>query len=114
MIRIKRVLIVFLSILAVAYLGLMGAAFALQRSVLFPAPPSSLKEPPSRPGFQRLSPPGGPVVDVLHLPAGPGQPTMVHFHGNGEQLVYLLEFAEALHARGVGFLAVEYPGYGTN
>ena len=114
MIRIKRVLTVLLSIIAVVYLALTGAAFAVQRSVLFPAPHSPLKEPPARPGFRRLAAPGGGVVDVLHLPATPGQPTMVHFHGNGEQLSYLVELGEALHARGVGFLAVEYPGYGTN
>jgi alpha-beta hydrolase superfamily lysophospholipase len=114
MIRIKRVLMTFLAILALCYLGLMGTACALQRSILFPAPRSPLQEPPQRPGFRRLTPPGGPVVDVLHLPAGPGQPTMVHFHGNGEQLAGQVELGEALHERGLGFLAVEYPGYGTN
>lgn len=114
MIRIKRVLVGFLSILALGYLGLMGLAFTVQRSMLFPAPRSPLQEPPHRPGFRRLSPPGGPVVDVLHLPAAPGMPTMVHFHGNGEQISHLMELGEALHQRGLGFLAVEYPGYGTN
>jgi hypothetical protein len=114
MIRIKRVLVTFVAILALCYLGLMGLAFAVQRSILFPAPRSLLQEPPQRPGFRRLSPPGGPVVDVLHLPAEPGLPTMVHFHGNGEQISDLLELGEALHARGLGFLAVEYPGYATN
>ena len=114
MIRIKRVLMTFLAILALGYLGLMGLAFAVQRSVLFPAPRSALQEPPQRPGFRRISPPGGPVVDVLHLPAAPGQPTMVHFHGNGEQIASLQELGEALNAHGLGFMAVEYPGYATN
>jgi alpha-beta hydrolase superfamily lysophospholipase len=114
MIRIKRVLVIFVSIIALCYLGLMGVAFAVQRSVLFPAPRSPSQELPQRPGFRRLSPPGGPVVDMLHLPAKPGMPTMVHFHGNGEQLAYLDELGEALNERGLGFLAVEYPGYATN
>lgn len=114
MVRIKRVLVTVLSILALCYLGLMAAACGLQRSVLFPAPRSPSQEPPDRPGFRRIAPPGGPVVDVLHLPARPGEPTMVHFHGNGEQLSNLVVLGEALRERGVGFLAVEYPGYGTN
>ena len=114
MIRIKRVLVTFLAIVALCYLGLMGAAYALQRAMLFPAPRSPLQEPPQRPGFRRLTAPDGTVVDVLHLPAGPGQPTMVHFHGNGEQLTDQLELGTALHERGLGFMAVEYPGYGTN
>jgi hypothetical protein len=112
--RIKRVLVTFISIMALCYLGLMLAACGLQRSVLFPAPRGPTEQPPEGPGFQRLSPPGGPVVDVLHLPAGPGEPTLVHFHGNGEQISSLRELGEAFRERGLGFLAVEYPGYGTN
>ncbi|MBN1206384.1 MAG: alpha/beta hydrolase [Myxococcaceae bacterium] len=114
MIRINRVLVTLVSILALCYLGLMVAACGLQRSVLFPAPRSPSQQPPDRPGFRRLEPPGGPVVDVLHLPAGPGEPTLVHFHGNGEQISHLRELGAALRERGLGFLAVEYPGYGTN
>ncbi len=48
MIWIKRVLVGLISILALGYLGLMGMAFALQRSVLFPAPRSPLQEPPQQ------------------------------------------------------------------
>ncbi|WP_224240109.1 alpha/beta hydrolase [Hyalangium gracile] len=114
MIRIKRVLMVFFSVVALGYLGLMGGMFAIQRSILFPAPRGPQQAPPEGPGFRRLTPPGGPVVDVFHLPARPGQPTVVHFHGNGEQLQWLVDLGEAMHERGLGFLAVEYPGYGTN
>ncbi len=112
--RIRRIVVTLFALVTLGYLGLMMAAFTLQRSMLFPAPLSASKEPHSEAGFRRLTPPGGPVVDVLHLPAGPGEPTLVHFHGNGEQISYLMELGKALRARGVGFLAVEYPGYGTN
>jgi uncharacterized protein len=114
MIRIRRIMVTFVSILALCYLVLMVAAFALQRSVLFPAPRRASQEPLREAGFRRLSPPEGLVVDVLHLPARPGEPTVVHFHGNGEQLSNLMELGQALRARGVGFMAVEYPGYGSN
>jgi pimeloyl-ACP methyl ester carboxylesterase len=114
MIRSKRVLVGFLSILVLGYLGLMGAAFALQRSMLFPVPQAASQVSPPEPGFRRLSPPGGPVVDVLYLPAALGMPTMVYFHGNAEQIAYMKNLGRALHERGVGLLAVEYPGYGIN
>jgi alpha-beta hydrolase superfamily lysophospholipase len=113
MIRIRRIMVTFVSIVVLCYLGLMAAAFALQRSMIYPAPRRATQEPLQGSGFRRLSPPGGPVVDVLHLPAGPGEPTMVHFHGNGEQISNLRELGEALRERGVGFMAVEYPGYGS-
>lgn len=115
MIRIKRVLIIFGSIVAAVYLGLMALLFSVQRSLVFPAPRgSSQAAPPPGPGFRRLSPPGGPVVDVLYLPGKPGLPTFVHFHGNGEQIAYQVDLAQEMNARGLGFLGVEYPGYATN
>jgi alpha-beta hydrolase superfamily lysophospholipase len=114
MLRIKRIVVTFLSILALLYVGLMAAAYAGQRSILFPAPRRVSLEPIPEPGFRRISLPGKPVVDVFHLPAKPGEPTLVHFHGNGEHIYSQRELGHALHERGVGFMAVEYPGYGSN
>ncbi|HEX8698523.1 MAG TPA: alpha/beta fold hydrolase [Myxococcaceae bacterium] len=114
MVRIKRIVVTFLSILVLFYVGLMAAAYFAQRAVLFPAPQRASKEPLTGSGFRRITVPGKPVVDVFHLPAPPGAPTMVHFHGNGEQISNQRELGHALHERGLGFLAVEYPGYGSN
>jgi hypothetical protein len=114
MLRIKRIVVIFVSILLLFYVGLMAAAYVMQRSVLFPAPQHATKEPIAEPGFRRIALPGKPVVDVLHLPAPPGAPTMVFFHGNGEHISGQKVLAEALHERGLGFMAVEYPGYGSN
>ncbi|MDY7226167.1 alpha/beta hydrolase [Hyalangium rubrum] len=114
MVRVRRIVLIFVSILLVCYLALVGALYALQRSVLFPAPRRASQEPLREAGFRRLTPPGKPVVDVLHLPAGPGEPTLVHFHGNGEQISNLVRLGQAMRERGVGFLAVEYPGYASN
>jgi alpha-beta hydrolase superfamily lysophospholipase len=113
MIRLRRIVVTFLSILVLLYVGLMVAAWLMQRAVLFPAPQRASKEAIPEPGFRRIELPGKPVVDVFHLPAAPGAPTMVHFHGNGEQISNLRELGRALHSRGVGFMAVEYPGYGS-
>lgn len=114
MLRLKRIVVTFLSILLLFYVGLMAAAYTMQRSVLFPAPRRVSLEPIPEPGFRRITQPGKPVVDVFHLPAGPGAPTMVHFHGNGEHIYSQQELGKALRERGVGFMAVEYPGYGSN
>jgi pimeloyl-ACP methyl ester carboxylesterase len=106
-------LVLLLCTLALCYLVLCGAAFALQRSMLFPAPKAPISLPESQ-GFSRLPLEGGLFVDMLHLPAPEGAPTVVHFHGNGEQLLGQLELGERLREWGLGFLAVEYPGYGAS
>jgi uncharacterized protein len=37
---------------------------------------------------------------------------VVHFHGNAEQLADQTDLGEAFREAGIGFFAVEYPGYG--
>lgn len=49
---------------------------------------------------------------ALHYPAPAEAPTLVHFHGNAEQLADRTPLFERLHALGLGVLVVEYPGYG--
>lgn len=109
---VTRLLMFIGGFLVLAYLAVMVLAYTAQRAILFPAPHRAEGTLPSEQGFRRLTPPAGPVVDVLYLPAPAGAPTVVHFHGNGEEIGYLLEFGTALRERGLGFLAVEYPGYG--
>jgi pimeloyl-ACP methyl ester carboxylesterase len=98
--------------LAVAYLALCVLVFTMQRALIYPAPKSSLKSLPERLGFGHVTCADGARVDVLYLPAPEGAPTVVHFHGNGEQLLNQVGLGETLRAKGLGFLAVEYPGYG--
>jgi pimeloyl-ACP methyl ester carboxylesterase len=93
--------------LGAAYLAVCAAVFFLQRGMLFPAPRASLREPPANVGYQRLK-----GAELLYLPGEPGAPVVVHFHGNGEQVLDTLDLGEALQTEGLGFLAVEYPGYG--
>jgi pimeloyl-ACP methyl ester carboxylesterase len=51
-------------------------------------------------------------VHAFHVPAGEGAVTIAHFHGNGESLADQAALGDWFHARGLGFYAVEYPGYG--
>lgn len=106
-------LVLLLSIFAVCYLVVCVAAFALQRSMLYPAPkaPGPL---PENQGFSRLPLEDGLFADTFYLPAPPGAPTVVHFHGNGEQLLHQVRLGTRLNEWGLGFLAVEYPGYGAS
>jgi pimeloyl-ACP methyl ester carboxylesterase len=52
------------------------------------------------------------VVHAFHVPAPPSRPTVAHFHGNGESLADQTDLGASFRSRGIGFYAVEYPGYG--
>lgn len=109
---VTRLLMFIGGFLVLAYLAVMVLAYTAQRAILFPAPHRAEGTLLAEQGFRRLTPPAGPVVDVLYLPAPAGAPTVVHFHGNGEEIGQLLDMGQALRERGLGFCAVEYPGYG--
>lgn len=98
--------------LLVGYLALCVLVFVRQREMLFPAPPGARE--PELPGATLLRIPGpeGSTVYALHVPAPEGAPTVVHFHGNGEQLADTAWLAQRFQDAGLGFYAVEYPGYG--
>ncbi|WP_225413151.1 alpha/beta hydrolase [Stigmatella hybrida] len=104
----KRMLVAAVSVVAVLYALLCLLVFSLQRHLVFPAPPG-VREP-AVPGATLLRLPG--PVYALHVPAPAGAPTVVHFHGNGEQLADAGWLAQEFQGAGLGFYAVEYPGYG--
>lgn len=84
-----------------------GAFIALgYRRPLYPAPPP---REPSATGAQIVRFAGGAA---LYAAAPPGAATVVHFHGNGEQLADQATLVTVFRMAGLGFYAVEYPGYG--
>src|SRR5215208_3295536 len=80
------------------YTALTLAAWGGQRAMLFPAP-GGAREPILRGAtLERIPGPNGTTVYALHAPAPGGAPTVVHFHGNGEQLADVVHLAAALRA----------------
>lgn len=90
-------------------------ANALARSLVYPAPPVPVSSPPE--GSEEIELPlsGGETVVAW---AGEGTetdaPMVLFFHGNGENLETQRQAGtfEAFRDLGVGYLAVDYPGYG--
>ena len=103
-----------LFIFGMLYFALCALAFAAQGALIYPAPHTSPDALRQRPGFGKVPLAAGLEVDTFYLPAPPGAPTVVHFHGNGEQLLGQRELDQLLGDAGLGFLAVEYPGYGAS
>lgn len=98
---------VALATLGVGYLGLAALAFAFQRSLVFPAPTSGRRPIVAA----RLHEASG-LTPMLWVPPPGDGPVAVYFHGNAEQLADEEWLADDFAAAGVGFFAVEYPGYG--
>lgn len=97
---------------AVAYAAAMGLVGMLERAVMYPAPRDRVEPVVSGGVVVRIRGAAGRTVHALHVPARGDAPTIVHFHGNGEALVDQASLASSFHAQGMGFFAVEYPGYG--
>lgn len=105
-------------VVLVAALGLVGgyaifalAVLLLQRHLLYPVPWGC--RVPALPGVTLLRIQDGErIVSAFFVPPNERMPTVVHFHGNAEQLADLVPLAFQYGQAGIGFMGVEYPGYG--
>jgi fermentation-respiration switch protein FrsA (DUF1100 family) len=111
MTALKWVLIV----VSVGYACGLLALFFAQRAVLFPAP-TSARTAPLAAGFPEaeehvLTTADGEKVIVWHVPARPGRPVVLYFHGNGDYLAGFFGRFRDLIADGTGIVALSYRGY---
>lgn len=94
--------------------GLLTLFFA-QRALLFPSPTSARTAPKSA-GFPEveehvLTTPDGEKVIAWYVPARPGRPVVLYFHGNGDFLAGFFGRFRSLIADGTGVVALSYRGY---
>lgn len=72
------------------------------RRLIYPVPPFA--------GVDHETTKGG--THLIHHRAPEGGPTIVYLHGNGSDLASISPLAGLFARHGLGFAAVEYPGYG--
>ena len=89
--------------------------YFVQRSLLFPVP-TTQRMPPQAAGFPEteehlLATADGEKVIVWHVPARPGHPVILYFHGNGDYLAGFFDRFRELIADGTGVVALSYRGY---
>src|SRR6476620_8121335 len=104
-----------LIVVSVGYVGGLAALFLLQRSVLFPIP-QVFRVAPAAAGFAQaeehvLTTADGEKVIVWHVPAKPGHPVILYFHGNGDFLAGFFSRFREFIADGTGIVALSYRGY---
>ncbi len=96
---------------AIGYAALLGLVSVAYRTFLYPAPTAGLEPQVKGTTLWRLPTERGEVIALFGAPRDQ-KPVIVHFHGNGEELVDTSGLARELVSRGFGVLFVEYPGYG--
>src|SRR5438876_8420587 len=104
-----------LIVVSVAYACGLVVLLLVQRSFLFPIP-TAARTTPQAAGFPEaeehvLSTADGEKVIVWHVPAKPGHPVILYFHGNGDFLAGFFGRFRALIADGTGIVALSYRGY---
>jgi uncharacterized protein len=104
-----------LIVVSAGYVCGLIALFFAQRAVLFPAPTQE-RTAPQAAGFPEadelvLTTADGEKVIVWHVPARPGRPVILYFHGNGDYLAGFFGRFRDLIADGIGVVALSYRGY---
>ena len=99
----------------VLYVGGVAVVFFMQRSMLFPIPPVG-RTAPAAAGLpeaeeQVLTTDDGEKVIVWHVPAKPGRPVILFFHGNGDFLAGRVGRFRNLVSDGTGLVALSFRGY---
>src|SRR5271155_4068869 len=104
-----------LIVVPVGYLGGLALLYFKQRSILFPIPPVG-RTAPDVAGFPEaeehvLTTADGEKIIVWHVPAKPGHPVVLFFHGNGDFLAGRVSRFRGITADGTGLVALSYRGY---
>jgi fermentation-respiration switch protein FrsA (DUF1100 family) len=97
------------------YVAGLVVLFVVQRSFLFPTPPTG-RTAPEAAGFPEaeehlLTTEDGEKIIVWHVPAKPGRAVVVFFPGNGDFLAGRVSRFRGLTSDGTGLVAVSYRGY---
>jgi hypothetical protein len=111
MIALKWILVAVVTV----YLGGLAVLYFRQRDMLFPIPPVG-RAAPAAAGLPEaeehvLTTDDGEKVIVWHVPAKPGRPVILFFHGNGDFLAGRVGRFRNLISDGTGLVALSFRGY---
>jgi abhydrolase domain-containing protein 17 len=99
----------FISLGSIYILLCLFAVFFADRMIFMPPDPNyadNLK------GFTRIDSKKTGTIAAIHLKAKPGESTIIYSHGNAEDTGMCIDVIYALHRKGYGVIAYDYPGYG--
>ena len=106
-----------LALVCVCYLSIVAGMYILQRGFMYL--PDKHDYSPANVGLSGVDVIGietsdGEHLQAWHLPAKPGQPTILYLHGNAGSIASRAERLAFYQQHGLGALLVSYRGYGTS
>lgn len=99
----------FISLGSIYVLLCIAAVSCADRMIFLPPAPSYTE---TIQGYTKITSKTAQPVAAIHLKAPPNAPTIIYSHGNAEDIGLSINFFKALHKRGFGVIAYDYPGYG--
>ena len=79
-----------------AYAALVGTVYLAQRRLIYPIPGTVIQPEAEDASLEQVPVPGTRGTVGLYFAAAPDAPTLLHFHGNGEQIADLIALGRAL------------------
>jgi hypothetical protein len=110
---LRRRFVKQLAAIALAYLLMLAGLYVFQRQFIYPAPAAQAPLPSGH-ELVVLETADGLSLAAAYRPARAGRPTVVFFHGNGDNWGGGAAATERLAAAGFGVLLPEYRGYAGN
>lgn len=112
----SRVLLLVVAAVVGLYVCATFTLFIAQRAMIYPAPKRGFVAGEASLGFRKavLQTSDGLRLQAIHRPARDTLPTVIFFHGNGDNLHGAVEATRLLGAAGYGLLLPEYRGYSGN
>jgi uncharacterized protein len=100
---------------SIGYLGSLAVLYFGQRGFIFPVPQTA-RTTPEAAGFPQveehvLTTADDEKVIIWHVPAKPGHPVVLYFHGNGDYLAGFFGRFHDMISDGTGIVALSYRGY---
>lgn len=99
----------FISLGSIYVLLCIFAISCADRMIFIPPAPSYSE---NIQGFTKIDSKNSESIAAIHLKAKPGAKTIIYSHGNAEDIGQNIEIFNALHNKGYGVIAYDYPGYG--
>ncbi len=103
-----------LSIIALAYVGLCLYAWLMADELMFPDLAPSYSMGTEEDGWLLLTSSEGERISARYWHAPQASFTLLYHHGNGEDIGRIGWLMQAYQSRGISVLAYDYPGYGSS
>ncbi len=112
---LRRLVIIIAVTIVAAYIAICAVMFVNQRRLIY-YPRAAYNRTPADVGLSyedvTLTTDDGVTLAAWYVPCEPARATVLHCHGNAENISHICSSVQALHQLGCSVLVLDYRGYG--